>query len=370
MCEDALDEFDYIQKIILEDTLNLSLSPEAWKQATLPVKNGGLGIRKASDLALPAFFSSLHASSVVANQILPGDNHLITDMSPEAATTWQRLAGLVEVPEEPTKQKSWDKPIVERAYQSLKEGSINTAGLARITAVTGPCAGAWLEATPSTNLGTKLDDEAVRIAASLRLGAPICIPHTSQCSKAVESNGLHGLDCGKGSGRFARHSELNTIIHRSLSSINRPSILEPTGLTRTDGRRPDGMTLFPWHCGKPLVWDVTCVSTLASSNLNLSLSESGSAAEQDKCQKYRDLDRDYKFIPLGFETIGHWGPFTICFVGELGKLLTLATGEPRSTSFLRQRLSIAIQRGNAACIRGTVPQGEGLLELFNLPYGS
>jgi len=28
--------------------------------------------------------------------------------------------------------------------------------------------------------------------------------------------------------------------------------------------------------------------------------------------------------------------------------------EPRSTMFLRQRLSVAVQRGNAACILGTM----------------
>ena len=106
------------------------------------------------------------------------------------------------------------------------------------------------------------------------------------------------------------------------------------------------MTLFPWRSGKPLVWDVTCVSTLAASNLNSSLTEAGgaaSAAERDKCRKYRNLERDYLFTPLGFETVGHWGPSTISFVSELGKLLAQTTGEPLSTAFLRQRLSVAIQ---------------------------
>ena len=66
--------------------------------------------------------------------------------------------------------------------------------------------------------------------------------------------------------------------------------------------------------------------------------------------------------------MGHWGPGALKFVSELGKLLAQTTGEPRSTAFLRQRLSIAIQRGNAAAVRGTVPEGAGLSELFNLPF--
>ena len=124
------------------------------------------------------------------------------------------------------------------------------------------------------------------------------------------------------------------------------------------------MTLFPWENGKPLVWDATCVSTVATSNIRNSAAEPGAAAteaESKKMEKYSDLSADYKFTPLGFETMGHWGNGTISFVRRLGRELTQATGEPRSSAFLRQRLSIAIQRGNAAAVRGTVPMSEVFL---------
>jgi hypothetical protein len=66
----------------------------------------------------------------------------------------------------------------------------------------------------------------------------------------------HGLSCFKSSGRFSRHTEINSIINRSLTSIHVNSTLEPNGLSRDDGKRPDGMTLVPWIKGQPLVWDV------------------------------------------------------------------------------------------------------------------
>ena len=45
-------------------------------------------------------------------------------------------------------------------------------------------------------------------------------------------------------------------------------MLEPRGLYRTDGKRPDGVTMIPWEIGKQLVWDVTVVDALGSSRLN------------------------------------------------------------------------------------------------------
>jgi hypothetical protein len=51
--------------------------------------------------------------------------------------------------------------------------------------------------------------------------------------------------------------EINSIINRSLTSIHVNSTLEPNGLPRDDGKRPDGMTLVPWIKGQPLVCDVT-----------------------------------------------------------------------------------------------------------------
>ena len=75
-----LRAFDDTQRRMLEDILNIGLDGAAWDQASLPVKKGGLGIRKATDLAVPAYFSSLHVSCSVANHILPGDQTLRTEV--------------------------------------------------------------------------------------------------------------------------------------------------------------------------------------------------------------------------------------------------------------------------------------------------
>ena len=69
----------------------------------------------------------------------------------------------------------------------------------------------------------------------------------------VERDGLHGLSCTKSAGRFSLHATLNSFINQTLGSQNLPSMLEPRGLYRTDGKRPDGVTMIPWEMGKQLV---------------------------------------------------------------------------------------------------------------------
>jgi len=174
----------------------------------------------------------------------------------------------------------------------------------------------------------------------------------------VDKFGRHGLSCSKSAGRFSRHGVLNDILKRGLSSAGYPSILEPPGLIREDGKRPDGLTLVPWSQGRSLVWDATCVDTFAASHLTLTSKEAGAGAEsaaRNKITKYEGISRNYLFTPFAVETLGTFGVDARHFTSVLGSRLILATGEPRAKSYFIQRISICIQRGNAASILGTMP---------------
>ena len=43
------------------------------------------------------------------------------------------------------------------------------------------------------------------------------------------------------------------VVARVFSLAGVPVVKEPAGLCRTDGKRPDGMTLIPWKADKPVV---------------------------------------------------------------------------------------------------------------------
>jgi len=198
------------------------------------------------------------------------------------------------------------------------------------------------------------------MAVGLRLGTDMVREHLCRCGATVRADGLHGLACRRSAGRHARHSMANDVIARAFRSLDIPVELEPTRLLRGDGKRPDGATLIPYSQGKCLLWDFTCPDTLAPSHSYLSSVAAGSAAaeaESRKRSKYLDLTHTYTFVPVAVETLGAWGADALRLMSELGGRLAALTGEPRSTSFLRQRLDIAIQRGNGMAIRGTFQPG-------------
>ena len=98
---------------------------------------------------------------------------------------------------------------------------------------------------------------------------------------------------------------MNEIIHRSLCAANIPSWLEPSGLYRSDEKRPDGCSILPWRCGNVLVWDATCPDTHAPSHLSAAVRGPGvvaAQAEQLKRAKYAHLDMSHNFVPFVVET--------------------------------------------------------------------
>ena len=146
-----------------------------------------------------------------------------------------------------SKQKAWGTPHVNAAFTRLLEGATPQVLLAVQRRETG----AWLTAPPVSSLGLCLEDEAVRIGVGLRLGLPLCTAHKcTLCGNQVDIHGTHGLHCRKKPGVHSHHAALNNVIEPSLAAADFPSILEPVGLCRTDGKRANGVTIMPWKRGR------------------------------------------------------------------------------------------------------------------------
>ena len=83
---------------------------------------------------------------------------------------------------------------------------------------------------------------------------------------------------------------------------------------------------------------------------------SSRGSETRKSAKYAALSIAHEFVPVAIETLGTWGSAAITFVNELGRRISAVTGDQRAISFLKQRLEMAVQRGNDAAVLGTFGQ--------------
>jgi hypothetical protein len=103
----------------------------------------------------------------------------------------------------------------------------------------------------------------------------------------------------------------------------------------------------------------------------LKTSEVSSFAAEMACKRKHSkysaiISSSYIFKGLAFETLGPWSKEAIDFVNVIGNRLIVESGDSKSKKFLFERISLAIQRGNDASIRGTFPNSALLSEIFVL----
>ena len=353
-----LTSFDSLLRSALSKICNVTLSDDQWLQASLPVRSGGLGIRRVASLASSAFIASAVSTRDLQEQILQNNAQMPDTAFETCLQTWRENVNAKPVPAQPSanKQQAWDKPVTEQEFTDLLQRQTNDYDKARLLAAASKHSADWLHAIPITSCGLRLDDDAVRIAVGLRLGTDICEAHTCYCGARVDVRGSHALSCKRSNGRLIRHNNLNDVILRSLTRAGIPATREPHGLLRADGKRPDGLTLTPWREGRCVVWDVTVADTTAASYLPATAVTAGSAAESAatrKETKYADLSNRYLFIPIAIESHGTMCSKATSFLSELGRRISVTTSDVRETSFLYQRISVALQRFNAVCVYDT-----------------
>jgi len=192
-----LSQFDNTLRTGLTKILNVDLKDDQWTQASLPVGDGGLGIRSAQMLAPSAFLASAASTLNLQQSILPDNTGTLSVKSIESTEfIWTNLSNSsTPTVELHNIQKAWDGRIVENQRSFIFSRASSDVDKARLLAVSSPHAGDWLHAPPKTAVGLRLSDETFRVAVAHLLGCKFCVPHTCVCGKPVDARGLHGLSC-------------------------------------------------------------------------------------------------------------------------------------------------------------------------------
>ena len=363
-CSPSVDHADLITfdsslRSALCHITNTDVTDTQWLQASLPIKAGGLGVRRVASLALPAYLASAASTLCLQETILSRRQCPLDSLVESYRATWSAKYGPEPVELMSHKQSTWDWPGIVSIQVQLQESILNSHNShqqATFLAASTPHSGDWLAALPIAACGLRLDDEAVRVAVSLRLGLSVCIPHTCPCGQQVDALGLHAWVCKHAPGRIQRHHAINDVISRAFVSAGIPVTKEPKGLFLGDVRRPDGLTLIPWQTGKAMTWDVTIASTLADSYVDASAKSAGAAAEMAasrKSAKYADLPASYLFQPIALESLGAINESAVECLLDLGGRIAATSGDEREGVFLFQRLSVILQRYNSILLHNS-----------------
>ena len=161
----------------------------------------------------------------------------------------------LSLPENLNLQHQWDE--IKSSSRSVALRPLHR--LACLSSATQPNCGAWMNSLSSTAIGTLQDNESFRIAVIAWVSrlCPTQMPLYCHGRQISPTSSLVPLQRWS----FTTTHRIDDIIKRAFSSAVFNAVLEPVDLDRGDGKRPDGMTVFPISRGKCLIWDSTCVDS-------------------------------------------------------------------------------------------------------------
>ena len=94
-------------------------------------------------------------------------------------------------------------------------------------------------------------------------GAQIMEPYHFRCGSKIDRQNHHGLLYCENKCCYSPHADLNDVLKQLKVAGDVPSGQEPIRLTPSNGRPPDGLTLFTFTHGRSLCWYATSATTFS-----------------------------------------------------------------------------------------------------------
>ena len=229
----ALAAFDQQHRGCLEHLGCFPVSDRTWHQATLGLKQGGLGLRQCTVHAPAAYLASVAATHEACRSL---DGRYTPDWpsSVQAAAAFDaavlasdRFHG-VHQPRQQTLSAALDKAQLAQLQVSA-EGESERAHLQLLQQ---PGAGAWLLARPSKALGLHLDAAFFRVLLRMRLRVPVASSdgYCPLCDGIADRFGDHARACPCGGDRTKRHNRLRAVVAARARAAGLSPEVEKQGL--------------------------------------------------------------------------------------------------------------------------------------------
>ena len=347
------------------------LSDHHWDQSTLPLALGGLGIRTASDSALPARLSAILQWLDHGQVALAFDNPLAPWAPSGAASTLITMRDLLGPVAEPlaswiahesiegiTPAQCTQKYWANRLY-ALKRRTLETTSSSRdsirLSFQEGTTATAWLTVPPSPALGNACPPSQFRLLLRWFLGIPILEESLAGkpcplCGDPVDIYGDHAVSCDRGK-KFRRHFAIQDWLAHLLQSHGIPCarerMVDPSSLLR-----PADIFIPNWSVEGDLALDVTVRHPLPPSLFPATITSARDQlqrAETDKRALYSEMCSRHgcQFQPMVFTTWGGLHGSGIPFARDLFLKVTLdrtGTAQIETENELRASLSMRLMK--------------------------
>ena len=358
---ESMSRFDDLMREALGSVVGRPLEDKQWDQASLPVSKGGMGLRRGVLHSPASYISSVAHSFPLVTEIL--SPIVYSPFGVDEALTI--LNSVVDEPLSFEEAKAKTKKELTHAIDLSLQNSVFAAASTiedrvRLSGVAKSRAGAFLNVVPSPGLGNSMHSQEFRCAAQYRLGAPIFEQDgpCPACNRPSDKYGHHAIACAVNGERISRHNQLCNVLFKTAQKANLGPAREFRGLIPGSSSRPADVFLRNWERGRDAALDVTVISPLQTAVVDQEAAHPGYALRLAWERKMRssfnacDAQR-ISFIPLPVETLGGWHAEAEKHIARLGRELarsTSGTDYKTSTNHLFQRLSLTLQKGNAALI--------------------
>ena len=194
-----------------------------------------------------------------------------------------------------------------------------------------------------------------------RLGLPLLTAgpcRSETCDREEDANGDHALHCHDDHGvRGGRHDRIRDKIFLEAQHASLDPLKEVPSLVPGSQSRPADVFIRNWLDGRRVAFDISVVSPVQDAVVLRAADISGAAIEMRKASKNRiHFDncraQGIHFQPLIVETFGGWDKDALVFLKAMAHQDARRWGKNNAMECKQffQRLSVALQRGNAALL--------------------